>query len=39
MMSERESTMELEVNPYDRLMEKHGITTEALVQCAEEMMK
>ena len=28
-----------ETAPYDRLMEKHGITTKALVQCAEEMMK
>ena len=26
-----------ETAPYDRLMEKHGITTEALVQCAEEL--
>ena len=28
-----------ETAPYDRLMEKHGITTEALVQCAEELAK
>lgn len=28
-----------ETAPYDRLMEKHGITTEALVQCAEELVK
>lgn len=28
-----------ETAPYDRLMEKHGITTEALVQCAEVIMK
>ena len=26
-----------ETAPYDRLMEKHGITTEALVQCAEQL--
>ena len=28
-----------ETAPYDRLMEKHGITTEALAQCAEELAK
>ena len=28
-----------ETAPYDRLMDKHGITTEALVQCAEELAK
>ena len=28
-----------ETAPYVRLMEKHGITTEALVQCAEELAK
>ena len=27
-----------ETAPYDRLMEKHGITTEALVQCAEQLV-
>ena len=28
-----------ETAPYDRLIKKHGITTEALVQCAEELAK